>query len=1392
MSLTDTEWDLVTEWTRDHFFTTTEPAPRLRQFGFPAEFVGRLPLGPRAGENAVALVEAVRGEGVELQQLLLQTLSELGSLASLPAAEMVLKFKGELDEAARLHRSPEDHFLTTVLKNGAEVFLDRADLRRSIREFIDDPDKTVLVVDGEPDSGRSYTYSFIRHLGVHCGFRPVRVTLDRTSTAEQVVQRLAEFVADPHAAAPAAPPLNPTRLNDPLPSIDDAVHRIVSQATAATEQFWLVLDECDKLDVTSDVWDCIGKLALAVYEHAPVRRRAAPRLVLLGYSSTMRQLPYEIRKNEVRDTARIAEPEDLQRFLRQFFTDTPAPGADAPPAQERVEALVGAVLPALLEAARAPGTDSYMRKVCTAVEETVRLYRSLAPGEDLAARLGERLRRDAAAPGPPPVPDLRAAYRAAACLLTRFEPATLRLPGEAEPTGRADLQLVGDCRTVGTRATLTWVLKPAVRDTALRSLAGPEQARLGLLANLDQVPPGPGPERTALAYLEGSGPRLPGLDAEELTHTLQAVLWLDRIPGITGIPDPGEVQRLLERARLAQPLERLVREPFQGRAAELAALRTYLGLPPDTGPGRAHRAPTVPEGFFPRAWGGLVPPVLVQGPGGIGKSTLLAKFLLDAVAEVPDGFPFTYIDFERPSLSVHEPATLIAEMARQLGIQFPAHREEFDALAQECEEAAGTHRAEQGTVDELYELTTTRATLARQTSSGVHALAAAREADLARRLGALVVRAGPAAPGAAQPPLVVVIDSFEEAQYTGSPVLGRMWAVWAAFQETHPRMRSIVCGRLVDHPGRPVQPLLIELGELDREAAVALLMSCGVTDAPLAGELADRVGGHPLSLKLAARAAAQEDGGTGALGELVASLPARRHFLRQVDRMLIQGILSERILARITDPGVRALARAGLALRTITPELVREVLAGPCGLDVPTAEEADRLFGGLARLDLVEPAGPGAVRHRADLRAIMLRLAERDRTDLVRAVGERAVAYYGARDGLEDRAEEVYHRLRLNESPRTVEERWLPGIERFLEGAEADMAGRAAAYLSGHLGGHTPAEVLAEADLEDWERITAREVEDLLAQGFLDEAADRLSARRPWTAGSPLHPLWVETLDRQGRRAEARAAADEAADRADRAGFPELQLELLLQSARLAEEDGDLAEADRDLADAEQLAGGLGRDFEAMGALLARARLGGAGGRRDPEVAGRLAARLRELPDEELSRQPALVRAAAAEVSQDHPRLLAHTLDVVGLPEAEDGVLDALARAIGHAVSGRPELRDSLRKLLDRAAGPPQETPPQPAGGARDASLGPGAATPPQPAGGAPAGTAGVLREARRRGTLDRLARRLLNLGDPSGELASGVAAAMNAGAPAAAVTPSPAPRPEGARPYGGNGHRAA
>ncbi|MFD8546487.1 ATP-binding protein [Streptomyces sp. NPDC059649] len=973
--------------------------------------------------------------------------------------------------------------------------------------------------------------------------------------------------------------------------------------------------------------------------------------------------------------------------------------------------------------------------------------------EVFAARLREALHTGREQPGG--ISPARRAYREAACLLARFDPRELRLPDEKHATGRALLELVDDCTTLGMGEQAGWALKAEVRDEALRQLAGPEAARRLLAANINQLPGEPGPERFALAQLFGTPLAIDRLTAGELADALQAVLWLSRVPGVTDLPDTGRLQRTLERARLLEPLERLVRRSFQGRARELAELRAYVGLP-----GAA--APPAPPPAGPGGRPAPIPPMVIHGPGGMGKSTLLAKFLLDSVHDPAGGIPFAYIDFERPTLSIHEPVTLIAEAARQLGIQYPAHRAELDALAEECQQVARSQREGQERVLQLQELAATRAVLGRDSSQEFQSAATGRETGLVRRVGEVLTRAvaeGKSSPDEPDPPFVVALDTWEEAQYRGSPALGRMVAVYLSFQSAYPRLRFVVSGRApVEHPAKPVESLDIKLGELDPDAAVGLLTSCGVDDPEVARELAARVGGHPLSLKLAARAAILTGQEGEPTGELIRSLPERRReVFRRVDQLLVQGILYDRILSHIADEDVRRLAHPGLVLRVITPEIVQDVLAGPCGIDVPDPGRARELFDELSRLDMVEPAAPDAVRYRGDVRAIMLRLPGGDRTAVMREVERRAVAHYAARDGLEARAEEIYHRLRLDENPRTVEERWLPGVERFLAGAQQEMSPRAAGMLTARLGGGAPDHVVAGADQEDWERIAAQEVEDLLAQGYAEAALERIGRRRPWTPCSPLHALYAETLSRVGRRDEARRAVADALGPAERAGCGERRLELLLLSARLAQEDGDPVHADRALRAAEDVAVGLGQDLEAMGALLARARLTADEGRAEPATGRQLAERLRKLPDDVLSEQPVLVRAVASQIYDQAPGALEHAVEVVGLP-SDDETLDALGAAMRRATRRQPALLGKVMEILDEAAGPSR----------------------PQP-GAAPTSISGILRLARDRGTLDALARRLLAVPDRSGEIVAGVAAAMGVGsggrtATEAHVRPAPAP----------------
>ncbi|MFF4602977.1 hypothetical protein ACFY12_09530 [Streptomyces sp. NPDC001339] len=373
--MTETEWDLVTTWAQSYLLDTTDPHAQLLQYGFPQQFVGALPLTHVSADNARALVRASRTV-LHRQLRLMEALTGADRLAVLPDVVKAREFLARLRDDVRAHTA-QDTFRSCVLQNGTEAFIDREDLRETLRRFIADPDTFILLVDGEPDSGRSYTYTFLRHIGQHSGFRPVRVTLSRTSTAAEVVRRLADFVTGP-GAGPA--PFDRTGRGDPLPSIDEAAHWVAARATAADERLWLVLDECDKLDPSSDVWDFIGQLALALYEHTAARGEQAPRLVLLGYGRSMRQLPYDLRGSICWDTARVAEPQDLRAFFDLAFHESaPRSPVTAGLPESTVAELVDVAVEEVLCAAGRGGEEgqSYMRRVCSAAEEAIRVYQSL-------------------------------------------------------------------------------------------------------------------------------------------------------------------------------------------------------------------------------------------------------------------------------------------------------------------------------------------------------------------------------------------------------------------------------------------------------------------------------------------------------------------------------------------------------------------------------------------------------------------------------------------------------------------------------------------------------------------------------------------------------------------------------------------------------------------------------------------------------------------------------------------------------------------------------------------------------------------------------------------------------------------------------------------------------
>ena len=98
-----------------------------------------------------------------------------------------------------------------------------------------------------------------------------------------------------------------------------------------------------------------------------------------------------------------------------------------------------------------------------------------------------------------------------------------------------------------------------------------------------------------------------------------------------------------------------------------------------------------------------------------------------------------------------------------------------------------------------------------------------------------------------------------------------------------------------------------------------------------------------------------------------------------------------------------------------------------------------------------------------------------------------AVKFYAASHRPEDRAEELYHRLRLGDL-KQAKARWMPEAAAHLAGAEEELPSRSAKRLLVRLMQGAPELELSEDEQLEWEQRTAEEVENLLTQGFTDDA----------------------------------------------------------------------------------------------------------------------------------------------------------------------------------------------------------------------------------------------------------------------------------------------------------------
>jgi hypothetical protein len=850
--------------------------------------------------------------------------------------------------------------------------------------------------------------------------------------------------------------------------------------------------------------------------------------------------------------------------------------------------------------------------------------------------------------------------REAGAVLTGFDPAKLQpLPGSGPFDEKARLNFLADTVPVeGAPPQFGWRLAAGVRRLALERLktSSLQDTRAQLLAALAANPERPkdAAQRLLEAAIAGTLPAPQELSRNQLLALSAVLEWLEGI--VEGVPNPAIVARLIARADLLDPMHRLAGPEFVGRDEELRRLSDHVDvLAIDRSAGvlgsiaqQARRVLNVVE----ESLSGARRPLFIYGPGGVGKSSLLARFiLLHASVASKTALPFVILDVDRPGIEPLHPLTFLVDALGQLQHQLEGLQGPTRELSGKILERLGARETAdlESVIDDTGSLITEFARLTN--------------------------------PQIANRPLLFVIDTFEEVQFLGSDAVGLVLDFLSRLQREMPGLRVVVSGRLPpDRTGFYKLPL----GELPPQAAknllVRVLREGGVTPprAEQLDEIIESLGGNPMVVCLAARLIAEGD------FEGVHKAGRQREWLRKVRVEAIQARLYGRILLHIHDRKVRKLAFPGLLVRRLNAELIPDVLAGPCDIDVADAAEARKLIDLMAREIALVSRDPqdGNLVYRPDIRRIMLESDTTVSKDTVLAIDEGAIRFWNARNGPVARAEELYHRMRLDQPGKTLEERWDASAAPLLRSALGELPDGAQHWLAKKLGVTVSTDSRAYALQTDWEDYAALTSRRLLEGGKSAEALRILRERSERLEGSPLRALEVRALYTLDRLDEAFEVASHGVDASAASGDAPGEVELRLLCALVLERTSRFAEALAEAQAAAEVAEQAGLQESLLRALVRVLRLerlmDATNSPEHERNRARAHALLGAIGVVRVQADAGLLRDTAAELGDGEPELLHAAVDRLGVEVLRTTPRDRLREVLERIGSLAPDIVASV------------------------------------------------------------------------------------------------------------------
>lgn len=798
-------------------------------------------------------------------------------------------------------------------------------------------------------------------------------------------------------------------------------------------------------------------------------------------------------------------------------------------------------------------------------------------------------------------------------------------------------------RLSGSSNNPRYTLELSVRRKILRELGSEENILSAAKSGQPDVI-----ASTIVELISGELMPIDSLPRSKLASLAVVQRWLDGL--ITNLPSQQDIASRLALADLTAPLEKLVSRGFVGRARELLTLSDYVGILSETSLGGQLRR------FVHRTISSIFsdPPLMIYGPGGVGKSTLIAKFLLEHVREASTRASFVYLDFDRANIRDRDPMPMILEIVRQLSVQVPALRDVAEQLRDSVaessndEDADGYFRSYSDSPSEIYQAAAT--------------------------LGSLLPR---------DTPVVVVLDTLEEVQYLGSHVVIGYLQALDILQRSLPQLRLVMSGRApVDRSILKTVPIPLEGFDPESSAdffrkyllaraeklALTSIASENITD-EMTTLVSRAAGGSPLVLALAAENLLQ-CGPQWGLDDTSAIVK----FVQQVDADRIQAGLYGRILDHIHDNDVKAIAYPGLVLRRLDPDVILRVLTKPCGLSVRDTAQAAELFRRVEKeMSLVDVDDTGrGVRHRTDLRRLMLKdIASSVEGAKLKMIERRAISYYKRLYDLtlapRDRAEQLYHMMRLSYRTSVLNSLWVAGVEPFLVSAPEEVPPNLRVWLLQRLNRGVEGDELAHANQSEWEQVVERRARQLIRSGNPQLARREIFGRDPttWLKGGPMFLLAAECLFADNQESRSLVFADQAIQNALEAGNGERAAHAALFAATICESTKSLAGAIERLRALDARRALLTPELE-LRILMAKTRvLSGMGALAD-ERDVRASAML--LLDDEmiasLRDKASLLRDAAAVLGADKPELVQLALQTVGLDLGDPAAIELAVAAI--------------------------------------------------------------------------------------------------------------------------------